>query len=84
IWLVFFPPGCVVVSLDSDAICASSALPGEKNPTPICTIYFATDPYLAFARLSATEFRKRWYASPIFFVFIALFSCKSAQRGFAI
>jgi hypothetical protein len=27
IWLVFFPPGCVVVSLDSDAICASSALP---------------------------------------------------------
>jgi hypothetical protein len=30
IWLVFFPPGCVVVSLDSDAICASSAKPGKK------------------------------------------------------
>jgi hypothetical protein len=47
IWLVFFPPGCVVVSLDSDAICASSALPVEKNPTPTYTIYFVTVPNLA-------------------------------------
>jgi hypothetical protein len=32
--LVFFLSCCVVVSLDSCAICASSALPDRKNPAP--------------------------------------------------